>query len=142
MKRTIAAVGQVLRSTVRERSSRPLRGAAARLLAELRAIAPGRAGVRRAREDGGLPPETPRQQRERLRARYLRIDRRYTASAYAHPVTLFWPADDPQPAAEAARDWARVALKVDLHVIPGTHLGSLTGDVPVLAEHVKRCLAS
>lgn len=34
-------------------------------------------------------------------------------------MTLVWAADDPQPAAEVARRWARVGSKVDLRVIPG-----------------------
>ena len=147
MEQTITAAGEVLRSTVGERGSRPLRGVAVRLLATLRAIVPRRSGAPQARGEGGSPigrlaRETPQQQRDRLRDTYLRIDRRYTPSAYAHPVTLFWAADDPQPAAEAARHWARVAPKVDLHVIPGTHLGSLTGDVHGLAERMKHCLSA
>ena len=86
------------------------------------------------------PLRATQARRDRLRDTYLRIDRRYVPAPYAHPITLFWAEDDPEPAAEAAQRWKRVTPEVDLHVIPGTHLASLTDGIPLLAEHVKRCL--
>ncbi len=99
--------------------------AAARSLARLRHVDPLPAG---------------HAQRDRLRDTYLRIDRRYVPAPYAHPVTLFWAEDDPEPAVEAAQRWMRVTPKLDLQVVPGTHLASLTEGLPLLAEHLKRCL--
>jgi len=150
MKKMIAAAGamlrvpprfqmalyEALRSAVLERSSRPLRGAAARLLAQLRRVDRARSTELSTSGEG----ETPQERRVRLRDTYLRIDRQYTPAWYANPVTLFWAAEDPEPAAQAARQWKQVAPKVDLHVVPGTHLGSLTEDLRGLAEHLKRRL--
>jgi amino acid adenylation domain-containing protein len=84
--------------------------------------------------------ETPRELRGRTWETYQQIDRRYIPRKYPNPVTLFWAEKDPVPPEEAARWWRSVSARVDLHVIPGTHLSSLTEDVRTLAGHLKRCL--
>jgi thioesterase domain-containing protein len=80
--------------------------------------------------------------RERLQRAYLAIDRRYRPRPVRFPVALFWANDDPAPVPEIARQWRKVAPELEVHVLPGTHSGSLTRDVKILAEHLTRCLAS
>jgi hypothetical protein len=165
MKQTIAAAGETLRFPPRFQmalyelmrrialalSDRPPpRGAVTQLLAKVRKpprelIHVFRSAKLRASGKTSAPGtdaggETPREQRNNLRETYLRIDRHYIPGKYANTVTLLWPQDDPGRAEEAARWWAKVAAQVELHVVPGTHLGSLTEDVKGLAEYLKRCL--
>ena len=115
-----------------------------RSLARLRLVHPFRTTEARADQDrtptADLGGKSPYAERDRLREAYLRIDRRYTPAPYAHPITLLWAQDDPEPAAEAAERWKRVAPQLELHVIPGTHLASLTEGIQLLAGHVTRCL--
>jgi len=84
--------------------------------------------------------ETLRERRERIAKAYRWIDQHYIPGEYANPVTLFWAENDPDAPEDAAGHWRKVSPRVDLHVIPGTHLGSLTADVRTLAEHLRRCL--
>ncbi len=163
MQQTIAVAGALLRFPPRFRMElyelarrivlsldrRPLRSSVIQLLAKAWRMPGELAHLFRSTESGGsgtirssridFEAETPRERRDRLRETYLRIDRHYIPREYANPITLFWPADDPEPAEEAARRWRKVVPKVDLHVLPGTHVGSLTQDVKELAEHLMRC---
>lgn len=78
--------------------------------------------------------------RERLRADYLRIDAEYVPRPYGGPVTLLWPAEDPIPADDAAAWWRSVAPRVDVHVVPGTHITCLTRETTASAAMIMRCL--
>ncbi len=46
--------------------------------------------------------------------------------------------DDPTAGFEL--EWRKVASAVDVHVVPGRHLTSITQHVQVVAEHLKACL--
>jgi thioesterase domain-containing protein len=78
--------------------------------------------------------------RSRLRNTYLRIDKEYDPGPYSGCVTLFWPAEDPISADEAAACWRHVAPKVNLLVIPGTHFTCLTVHARTAVEELRRCL--
>jgi amino acid adenylation domain-containing protein len=78
--------------------------------------------------------------RRRLRTDYLQIDAAYMPRAYPGPVTLLWPAEDPIPAAAAAAWWRNVAARVDVHVVPGTHITCLTLEASASAAIITRCL--
>jgi len=97
------------------------------------AQAPAPLGLERA-------PDTPQARRARLRNTYLRLDAEYVLRPYAGPVTLLWPAEDPVEPDEAARWWRRVAPRVDVRVVPGTHVTCLTEHVGAAAETLRHCL--
>jgi thioesterase domain-containing protein len=78
--------------------------------------------------------------RQRLRAEYLRIDAEYAPRPYPGRITLLWPADDPIEAETAASWWRNVAGRVDVEVVPGTHVTCLTFQVKASAETITRCL--
>jgi amino acid adenylation domain-containing protein len=78
--------------------------------------------------------------RQRLRTDYLRIDAEYVPRAYPGPVTLLWPAEDPIPAESAAAWWRTVAARVDVHIVPGTHVTCLTLETRASAAIITRCL--
>jgi len=84
--------------------------------------------------------ETPHERRRRLRRTYLRLDAEYALRPYSGPITLLWPAEDPVGPGEAARWWRRVAPRVDVRVIPGTHQTCLTEHASSAAEELRRCL--
>ena len=85
----------------------------------------------------GLPSE---RLRRRLRTDYLRIDARYVPRPYPGPVTLMWPAEDPIPAGTAAEWWRTVAGRVEVQVVPGTHITCLTLEAAASAAIITRCL--
>jgi amino acid adenylation domain-containing protein len=85
-------------------------------------------------------PATPQERRAHLRKIYLGLDAEYVLRPYAGPVTLLWPAEDPIEPDEAARWWRRVAPRVDVRVVPGTHATCLTEHVGAAGEALRHCL--
>jgi amino acid adenylation domain-containing protein len=85
-------------------------------------------------------PGTPQERRAHLRRTYLGLDAEYVPRRYEGPVTLLWPSEDPAGADEAARWWRRVAPRVDVRVVPGTHATCLTAHVGASAEVLRGCL--
>jgi len=85
-------------------------------------------------------PGTPQERRAYLRRTYLGLDAEYVPRRYEGPVTLLWPSEDPAEPDEAARWWRRVAPRVDVRVVPGTHATCLTEHVGASAEMLRRCL--
>jgi pimeloyl-ACP methyl ester carboxylesterase len=90
----------------------------------------------------GGAPATPQERRAHLRKIYLGLDAEHVLRPYAGPVTLLWPAEDPIEPAKAARWWRRVAPRVDVRVVPGTHATCLTEHVGAAVEALRHCLRS
>lgn len=89
-----------------------------------------------------LPPSTSglSELRRRTLATYRRIDKDYTPAPYRGSVTVLWPAED-RERVHAARWWRHVSRDVELRIVPGSHVTSLTLHVDALAKEVRRCLA-
>jgi amino acid adenylation domain-containing protein len=63
----------------------------------------------------------------------------YVPKPYLGKITLFWNSEEPFHRVE----WRKVAKakKVEVHIIPGTHMTCLTEHVHALAEHLRMCLS-
>ncbi|MCL4748168.1 MAG: AMP-binding protein, partial [Burkholderiaceae bacterium] len=71
--------------------------------------------------------------REHLWEFYQRIDRGYVPRRYDGRISLIWPTEGDERAAEAARWWRRVVAGLDLYEIRGSHTSCLTRHVGELA---------
>ena len=100
----------------------------------------GSEGVPGIRPGPEKAPGTPQERRALLRQVYLGIDAEHVLRRYAGPVTVLWPAEDPVEPEEAAQWWRRVAPRVDVRVVPGTHATCLTEHVSAAAEVLRHCL--
>jgi len=50
----------------------------------------------------------------------------YVPLPYHGKVVVFWPIEDPEPASDALKWWRRISPQVEIEVIPGDHLTSIT----------------
>jgi len=50
----------------------------------------------------------------------------YVPLPYPGKVVVFWPAEEPEPVADALRWWRRVSPRAEIETIPGDHLTSIT----------------
>jgi hypothetical protein len=60
-------------------------------------------------------------------------------SLYPGKITFFWDSEEPWRRA----GWRRAAEtnEIEVHIIPGTQMGSRTQHLPILAEHLRVCLS-
>ncbi len=99
---------------------------------------PGRVGlvvgklirlVRRPAGGAGRPgPEASAapDDRDRLIATFTDAADDYVPLPYRGKVVLFWPAEEPEPAADTLRWWRRISPGAEVETIPGDHLTSIT----------------
>ncbi len=99
---------------------------------------PGRVGlvvgklirlVRRPAGGAGRPgPEASAapDDRDRLIATFTDAAADYVPLPYRGKVVLFWPAEEPEPAADTLRWWRRISPGAEVETIPGDHLTSIT----------------
>jgi hypothetical protein len=66
----------------------------------------------------------------------------YVPLPYPGKVVVLWPAEEPQPAAEALRDWRRISPRAEVETIPGDHLTAITVHARELAQRLAAHLAS
>jgi len=83
----------------------------------------------RRRPDEAAPPRpaqsTP-SDRDTLIATFTDAAADYVPLPYPGNVVLFWPAEEPEPAAEILRWWRRISPRTEVETIPGDHLTSIT----------------
>src|SRR5262249_10771562 len=77
----------------------------------------------------------------RLREVYRSIAARYDPGPYGGLVTVVWPSEDPVAPSAASDAWRELAARVDLRVVPGTHITCLTDHVRSAAELLGHCLS-
>ena len=85
--------------------------------------------VRRPADGAGRPrPEASAapDDRDRLIATFTDAADDYVPLPYRGKVVLFWPAEEPEPAADTLRWWRRISPRAEVETIPGDHLTSIT----------------
>ena len=97
----------------------------------------------RSQQPGGTqhPPcltETIGQGQGKLYEVYRKATLGYVPRPYTGRITLFRSGDNPTATFEL--EWRKVASALDVHVVPGRHVTSITLHVQVVAEHLKACL--
>lgn len=92
-------------------------------------------------EDGAGDAATPPADRDALISTFTEAAAEYVPLPYPGPVVIFWPAEEPDPAADALRWWRRVAPRAEIETIPGDHLSSVTAHAEILAGRLAARLA-
>jgi thioesterase domain-containing protein len=64
----------------------------------------------------------------------------YRPQTYTHPVTMFLTDEQKAFAPFLVRKWRKAAPQLEVHRIPGKHLGAITTDVHILAAKMSDCL--
>ena len=65
----------------------------------------------------------------------------YIPSPYEGRVTVFWPREEPaECVGDPTMGWHHVAREVEVHLLPGGHLTSITKYIEVVGERLKSCL--
>jgi amino acid adenylation domain-containing protein len=85
--------------------------------------------VRRPADETGRPraePSAAPDDRDRLIATFTDAADDYVPLPYRGEVVLFWPAEEPEPAADTLRWWRRISPRAEVETIPGDHLTSIT----------------
>ena len=95
----------------------------------------------RRRPEASLPVAKPVTRRDVLIDTFMTAADDYVPLSYAGPLTVLWPAQEPEPAADALRAWRRVSPRAEIEVIPGDHLSSVTAHAAALATILARRLA-
>ena len=85
--------------------------------------------------------DAPLTERDALIATFMTAADDYVPLPYPGPLTVFWPAQEPEPAADALRAWRRVSPRAEIEIIPGDHLSSVTAHAEALAAILGRRLA-
>jgi thioesterase domain-containing protein len=93
-----------------------------------RAEGPGRPSATGAGGPGGLD------------AVYRRAVASYMPRAYRGRITLFRSQEDTRDGFEF--EWHKIAKEMDVHVVPGRHITSITHHVQIVAEKLRTCLES
>ncbi len=94
----------------------------------------------RRRPTAESPAAGPLAERDALIATFMTAADDYVPLPYAGPLTVLWPAEEAEPAADALRAWRRVSPRVEIETIPGDHLSAITAHADALAERLARCL--
>ncbi len=79
-------------------------------------------GAARAGPEASAAPDD----RDRLIATFTDAADDYVPRPYRGKVVLFWPAEEPEPAAAALRWWRQISPGAEVETIPGDHLTSIT----------------
>ena len=84
--------------------------------------------LRRPPDEGSPPRPTPSapSDRDTLIATFTDAAADYVPRPYPGNVVLFWPAEEPEPAAETLRWWRRISPRAEVETIPGDHLTAIT----------------
>lgn len=64
----------------------------------------------------------------------------YQPRTYEHPVTMYLTDEQKAFAPFIVRKWRKMARQLEVHRIPGKHLGAITTDVHILAAKMNDCL--
>jgi thioesterase domain-containing protein len=75
-----------------------------------------------------------------LDAVYRRAVTGYVPRPYRGRITLFRSRDD--TTARFELEWGKVAKDLDVHLVPGRHLTSITHHVQIVADQLRKCLES
>jgi len=78
--------------------------------------------------------------RGRLWKAYRRANCGYILRKYAGELTLVWPDDEMHRFGYPDGPWRRVVRHIDLQIVPGEHLTSVTTYVASVAKSLRRCL--
>ena len=95
--------------------------------------------VRRPEDEAGRQgpePAAAPDDRDSLIATFMDAADDYVPLPYPGKVVLFWPAEEPEPAADALRWWRRISPHAEVETIPGDHLTSITVHGQVLARRL------
>ena len=84
--------------------------------------------LRRPADEAAPPRPAPAapSDRDTLIATFIDAAADYVPLPYPGNVVLFWPAEEPEPAAEILRWWRRISPRAEVETIPGDHLTSIT----------------
>jgi hypothetical protein len=97
-----------------------------RLVRRPAAEAGGRGPTRTSAPDG----------RDTLIHTFMQAASEYVPLPYPGKVVVFWPAEEPEPAADSLRWWRRVSPRAEIETIPGDHLTSITVHAQALARRL------
>lgn len=85
-------------------------------------------------------PTAEDSRRGRLWKAYRRANRAYVLRKYAGELTLVWAEGEMHRFGYPDGPWRRVVRHVDLHLVPGEHLTSVTRYVASVAQCLRTCL--
>jgi thioesterase domain-containing protein len=89
--------------------------------------------------DAPLPP-LPAKDGQDILARLLWMISAYKPARYEGRVAMFLTDEQKELAPFLPRKWRAVTPGLELHRVPGRHLGAITTDVHLLAEKLRACL--
>ena len=94
--------------------------------------------LRRPPDEAAPPRSAPSapSDRDTLIATFSDAAADYVPLAYPGSVVLFWPAEEPESAAETLRWWRRISPRTEVETIPGDHLTSITVHGQAFARRV------
>jgi len=88
----------------------------------IRLVRPPADGAGRPRPEPSSAPND----RDTLIATFTDAADDYVPLPYRGKLVLFWPAEEPEPAADTLRWWRKISPQAEVETIPGDHLTSIT----------------